>query len=93
MVSRPAVYRYFADRRALLGKTTLFYAGPLARGRDRRELRRHASPAEKAVEAVLFVHAQIARPGARRALGRNLLDAFAIAGITRPTAVVVGVTR
>ena len=86
-VSRPTVYRYFADRRALL-EATLFYAGRSLADAIGGELRRHASPAEKAIEAVLFVHTQIPRDPVLGALwGATLLDAFAIAGITRPTAV------
>jgi len=86
-VSRPTVYRYFADRRALL-EATLFYAGRSLADAIGGELRRHASPAEKAIEAVMFVHTQIPRDPVLGALwGATLLDAFAIAGITRPTAV------
>jgi AcrR family transcriptional regulator len=86
-VSRPTVYRYFADRRALL-EATLFYAGRSLANAIGGELRRHASPAEKAIEAVMFVHGKIPRDPVLGALwGATLLDAFAIAGITRPTAI------
>jgi len=86
-VSRPTVYRYFADRRALL-EATLFYAGRSLADAIGERLRGHASPAEKAVEAVLFVHGEIPRDPVLGALwGATRLDAFAVAGITRPTAV------
>src|SRR5262245_30937559 len=79
-VSRPTVYRYFADRRALL-EATLFYAGRSLADAIGGELRRHASAAEMAVEAMMFVHAQIPRDPVLGALwGATLLDAFAIAG-------------
>ena len=59
-VSRPTVYRYFADRRALL-EATLFYAGRSLADSLSERLRGHASPAEKAIEAMLFVHGEIPR--------------------------------
>lgn len=86
-VSRPTVYRYFADRPTLL-EATLFYAGRSLADAIGGELRRHATPAEKAVEAVLFVYAEIPRDPVIGALwGATLLDAFAVAGITRHTAI------
>src|SRR5262245_45294876 len=86
-VSRPTVYRYFADRRALL-EATLFYAGRSLADSLSERLRGHASPADKAVEAMLFVHGEIPRDPVLGALwSAALLDAFAVAGITRPTAV------
>lgn len=86
-VSRPTVYRYFEDRSALL-EATLFYAGRSLADAIGGELRRHATPAEKAVEAVLFVYSQIPRDPVLGALwGATVLDAFAVAGITRRTAV------
>jgi AcrR family transcriptional regulator len=86
-VSRPTVYRYFADRRALL-EATLFYAGRSLADSLGDRLRGYASPADKAIEAMLFVHAEIPRDPVLGALwGATRLDAFAVAGITRPTAV------
>jgi AcrR family transcriptional regulator len=86
-VSRPTVYRYFADRRALL-EAALFYAGRSLADAIGERLRTHATPAEKAIEAMLFVHGEIPRDPVLGALwGATLLDAFAVAGITRPTAV------
>jgi AcrR family transcriptional regulator len=86
-VSRPTVYRYFEDRRALL-EATLFHAGrALADGLGER-IRPCATPAEKAVEAMLFVLGEIPRDPVLGALwGATLLDAFAVAGTTRPTAI------
>ena len=86
-VSRPTVYRYFADRRTLL-EATLFYAGRSLADALGERLRGHASPADKAVEAMLFVHGEIPRNPVLGALwSATQLDAFAVAGITRPTAV------
>ncbi|HVN36849.1 MAG TPA: TetR/AcrR family transcriptional regulator [Myxococcota bacterium] len=86
-VSRPTLYRYFADRRTLL-EATLFYAGRSLADALGERLRGHASPADKAVEAMLFVHGEIPRDPVLGALwGATQLDAFAVAGITRPTAV------
>jgi AcrR family transcriptional regulator len=86
-VSRPTVYRYFADRRALL-EATLFYSGRSLADSLSERLRGHASPADKAIEAMLFVHGEIPRDPVLGALwSATRLDAFAVAGITRPTAV------
>jgi AcrR family transcriptional regulator len=86
-VSRPTVYRYFADRRALL-EATLFYAGrDLAEGIAER-IRRLVTPAEKAVEAMRFVLQEVPRSPVLGALwGATALDASAIAGITRRSAI------
>jgi len=86
-VSRPTVYRYFEDRRALL-EATLFFAGRTLASGLGAQIRHCATPAEMAVEAMLFVHGAIPRDPVLGALwGAALLDAFAVAGITRPTAV------
>jgi AcrR family transcriptional regulator len=86
-VSRPTVYRYFADRRALL-YAALFYAGRSLATALGEQLRRFATPAEKAVEAMLFARAEILRDPVLGALwGATVLDAFSVAGITRPSAV------
>jgi AcrR family transcriptional regulator len=86
-VSRPTVYRYFADRRALL-EATLFYAGRSLAGALGEQLRRHATPAEQAVEAMLFARAEILRDPVLGALwSATVLDAFSVAGITRRSAV------
>jgi AcrR family transcriptional regulator len=86
-VSRPTVYRYFADRRALL-EATLFFAGrELADGIGER-IRRLVTPAEKAVEAMRFVLQEVPRNPVLGALwGATALDASAIAGITRRSAI------
>lgn len=86
-VSRPTVYRYFADRSALL-EATLFWAGRALASALGEQLRRFATPAEKAVEAMLFARAEILRDPVLGALwGATVLDAFSVAGITRRTAV------
>jgi AcrR family transcriptional regulator len=86
-VSRPTVYRYFADRGALLDATLLF-AGRALTDAIREQVRRHATPAEKAVEAVLFARAEVLRDPVLGAVWRaTRLDAFAVAGVTRATAV------
>src|SRR5512139_2199198 len=82
-VSRPTVYRYFADRRALLEATIFFAARALADAVGE-QVRRRATPAEQAVEAVLFARTEILRDPVIGALWQaTLLDAFAVAGITR----------
>ena len=86
-VSRPTVYRYFPDRGAAI-EATLFHAGRGLAASLAEQLRRHATPAQKAVEAMVFVLDEIPRDPVLGALwGATLLDAFAVAGITRPTAV------
>jgi AcrR family transcriptional regulator len=86
-VSRPTVYRYFADRRTLL-EATLFYAGRSLADALAEQLRRHTTPAEKAIEAMVFVLDEIPRnPVLGAVWGATLLDAFAVAGTTRPTAI------
>jgi AcrR family transcriptional regulator len=86
-VSRPTVYRYFADRRALL-EATLFYAGRSLAGGLGERIRPCTTPAEKAVEAMVFVLGEIPRDPVLGALwGGTLLDAFAVAGTTRPAAI------
>lgn len=86
-VSRPTVYRYFADRGALL-EATLLFAGRALADAVGEQVRRYATPAQKAVEAVLFARAEVLRDPVLGALWRaTLLDAFAVAGATRPAAV------
>jgi AcrR family transcriptional regulator len=86
-VSRPTVYRYFNDRRALL-EATLFFAGrDLADGIAER-IRRLVTPAEKAVESMRFVLQEIPRNPVLGALwGATALDATAVAGTTRRSAI------
>jgi AcrR family transcriptional regulator len=82
-VSRPTVYRYFADRQALV-EATLMHAGRDLSERLRARLRGLGAPAEMAVEAMCFVLDEIRRD---RVLGvmwtEAALDAGAVAGITR----------
>jgi AcrR family transcriptional regulator len=86
-VSRPTVYRYFEDRQALV-EATLFYAGHRLADGIAEHLRRFAAPAEQAVEAVLYVLAEIPRdPVLGEMWSATWLDASAVAGITRRSAV------
>jgi AcrR family transcriptional regulator len=59
-VSRPTVYRYFADQQALVD-ATLLHAGRDLTERLGARLRRLGAPAEMAVEAVRFVLREIPR--------------------------------
>ena len=82
-VSRPTVYRYFADHQALV-EATLFHAGRDLAERLGARLRRLDAPAEMAVEAVCFVLREIPREPVLGAMwGAAVLDASAVASITR----------
>ena len=82
-VSRPTVYRYFADHQALV-EATLFHAGRDLAERLGAQLRRFAAPAEMAVEAVRFVLREIPREPVLGAMwGAAALDASALGSITR----------
>lgn len=86
-VSRPTVYRYFPDRRALL-EAALYRAGAALAGAIGEQVRRHRAPAEQAIEAVLFARAEVLRDPVLGALwNATVLDAFAVAGLTRAAAV------
>lgn len=83
-VSRPTVYRYFADRQALVQETLLYAARDLVE-RLRVELRRLSAPAEMAVEAMRFVLRETPQEPVLGAMwNAALLDADAVASITRP---------
>ena len=85
-VSRPTVYRYFADRQALV-EATLMHAGRDLAERLGARLRRLVAPAEMAVEAMCFVLQEIPREPVLGAMWTEaVLDAGAVAGLTRPTA-------
>jgi AcrR family transcriptional regulator len=85
-VSRPTVYRYFADRQALI-EATLMHAGRDLAERLGARLRRLATPAEMAVEAMCFALQEIPREPVLGAMWTEAaLDAGAVAGITRPPA-------
>ena len=85
-VSRPTVYRYFADRRALL-EATLFFAGrDLADGIAASPPPEHAGGEGRRSDA--FVLQEIPRNAVLGAVwGATLLDASSVAGITRRTAI------
>jgi AcrR family transcriptional regulator len=82
-VSRPTVYRYFADRQALV-EATLMHAGRDLGQRLGARLRRTSAPAEMAVEALCFVLREIPREPVLGAMWNEAaLDAGAVAGLTR----------
>jgi AcrR family transcriptional regulator len=82
-VSRPTVYRYFADREALV-EATLMHAGRDLGARLVVRLRRLTAPAEMAVEAMCFVLQEIPREPVLGAMwSEAALDAGAVAGLTR----------
>lgn len=86
-VSRPTVYRYFADHQALVQETLLYAARDLVE-RLGVQLRRFSSPAEMAVEAMRFVLREIPQEPVLGAMwNAALLDADAVASITRPPVV------
>jgi AcrR family transcriptional regulator len=82
-VSRPTVYRYFADRQALV-EATLMHAGRDLVERLGEQLRRLDTPAEMAVEAMCLVLREIPREPVLGAMWTDAsLDAEAVAGLTR----------
>ncbi len=83
-VSRPTVYRYFQDRHALMQATLLRAARALA-ARLSEHLRAFPTAARKAVEAELYVCAEIPRdPLIREVWSSTLLDADMLADVTGP---------
>ena len=86
-VSRPTVYRYFADHQALV-EGTLMHAGRDLAERLRARLASLRAPAEMAVEAMAFVLREIPREPVLGAMWRErLLDAGAVALVTRRSAI------
>ncbi len=82
-VSRPTVYRYFADQQALVEATLLHAARELTERLGAR-LRQLSAPAEMAVEAVCFVLREIPREPVLGAMwSEAVLDARTVALITR----------
>ena len=82
-VSRPTVYRYFADHQALVDATLLHAARDLAE-RLGAQLRRFAAPAEMAVEAVRFALREIPKEPVLGAMwSEAVLDASSVASTTR----------
>jgi AcrR family transcriptional regulator len=82
-VSRPTVYRYFADQQSLVD-ATLLHAGRDLSERLGARLRRLRAPAEMAVEAVFFVLREIPREPVLGAMwSEAVLDASVVASITR----------
>jgi len=86
-VSRPTVYRYFADREALQ-QATLVRAGTQLSGRMAAYVRRFSGPAAQAVEGMLFVLQEIPRDPVLREVWRSArLDPTALAGFTQPASI------
>lgn len=83
-VSRPTVYRYFEDRRALV-RATLMRAGRSLAARMAEHIRAFADPARKVVEAEIYVLAEVPRsPLLSEVWNKTLLDAAMLADITTP---------
>jgi AcrR family transcriptional regulator len=82
-VSRPTVYRYFADQQALVEATLLHAARELTERLGAR-LRQLSAPAEMAVEAVRFTLREIPRVPVLGAMWREaVLATNVVASITR----------
>ncbi len=83
-VSRPTVYRYFRDRHILVQATLLRAAGALA-ARLAEHLLAFPGAACKAVEAELYVYAEVPRdPLLREVWNSAVLDADMLADVTGP---------
>jgi AcrR family transcriptional regulator len=82
-VSRPTVYRYFANHQALV-EATLMHAARDLSARLGERLRRMSAPAEMVVEAMCFALQEIPREPVLGAMWADAtLDAEAVAGLTR----------
>jgi len=82
-VSRPTVYRYFADQQSMV-EATLLHAGRDLTERLGARLRRLGAPAAMAVETVRFVLREIPREPVLGAMwSEAVLDASVVASITR----------
>ncbi len=86
-VSRPTVYRYFADRRALV-EATLLRAGSRLTGRLAAHLKRFGDPGRQAIEAMLFALREMRRdPILCQVWNSTALDAAALEATTGAEAV------
>ncbi len=86
-VSRPTVYRYFTDRSELVQAALRRSARTMTDQLDER-LRSLSDPAEQAVEAVIAVLTLVpSDPALGEVWASAALDASAVHGFTRPTAV------
>lgn len=88
-VSRPTVYRYFADRHALLLATVLEASRGLSRDLDA-YLGAFRDPPRMAVEAYLYVLRELPRRPLLQAMWRSTeLDAALLSEFTRPDTVAI----
>lgn len=89
-VSRPTVYRYFEDRHALLLATVLHAGRALGGALDHHLRGLRGEPRRMAVEALLYVLAEVPRNPLLAALwGSTRLDAAMLAESTRPQVVAI----
>lgn len=89
-VSRPTVYRYFTDREELM-QATLFRAGDRFAAEGAEFLIQFTTPAEMAIEGVLFGARALGRHAVLgRVFGRDQLAAVALAAMTSPAGLDVG---
>jgi AcrR family transcriptional regulator len=85
-VSRPTVYRYFADRDALV-EAALLRAGVAQLARMKAHIASFSRPEEKAVEAVRFALREMpAEPVLRQAWNAPLVEAAIVQDFTGPRA-------
>jgi AcrR family transcriptional regulator len=85
-VSRPTVYRYFADRDALV-EATLLRAGIAQLAKMKAHIAGFSTPEEKAVEAVLFTLREMPRDAVlRQAWNAPLVEGVIVQGFTGPRA-------
>ena len=90
-VSRPTVYRYFEDRRALIRATLIDAGRTLAAGMSE-HIRKFANPARKAVEAEIYVLYEVPRnPLMAEVWNSTLLDAAMLADVT--STAIIGIAR
>lgn len=91
-VSRPTVYRYFEDRHALI-RATVLDAGHALAGDLAAHLRGLREPGRMAVEAMLYVLAEVPRSPLLSAMwSSTVIDIALLADFTRPDVVALART-